>query len=398
MDVTIRKAEQSDFKAAHDILHICFSTDPAFSWLSEDPTELFNIIGKFFETYMKLAIKKGTVLLAEIPGKGAVGVTLWKPHDAEDPEADMELMEFAGDKAPRLQIQADAVLASYPPMEPYEVMMAAAVHPSMQGRGIGDLLISHRLKELDNINMPTYLEATTRRAAGGIYERFGFQPVGEPMRFPHGIEVYPMWRNPCEPITDANAQNGLSHIGSLIDFGQHKWRILDVKNDLALIVSEFVLEKHNYHKDFELSSWADCTLRSYLNEEFYNTFNDVEQFLIAETYVSACDNPWFLTSGGKNIKDKIFLLSTKEVVKYFGDSNQLRNKNPRTKYFIDDQFNNTRKTTDINGVPCPWWLRTPGNTQYFATTVTTDGRITMSGDFVNRDNTIGIRPAMWIKR
>jgi len=246
---SIRNAKHSDFDTAHAILHTCFSTDPAFSWFADDPAERYKLIGDFLVAYMKLGLEQGTVHLAESPETGIVGVSIWRPHDAEDEESDNELIRLAGSNVNRLLMQIEAVSKNYPPLTPYEVLMATVVHPSAQGRGIGSMLISHRLEELDRIEMPTYLEATTRRSAGGLYERFGYQPVGEPMRFLYGVEVFPMWRHARStifaPHPDGTTSNNEAYpdVGSIIQFGNHNWRVLDVQGDKALILSEGVMEK-----------------------------------------------------------------------------------------------------------------------------------------------------------
>jgi len=119
-----------------------------------------------------------------------------------------------------------------------------------------------------------------------------------------------------------------------------------------------------------------------------------------ETEVVIGDNPWNFTNGGKSTIDKVFLLSIEEMVKYFGDSGQL--KNPSAMFFVDDGFNDARKATFVDGMSARWFLRTPGNHQNFVSVVTIEGKISVTGDFVNRVSTelfnVGIRPAMWVKK
>ena len=94
------------------------------------------------------------------------------------------------------------------------------------------------------------------------------------------------------------------------------------------------------------------------------------------------------------------MLSIEETVKYFGDSGQL--KCPVKSFYIDDIYNDNRKTTFTDGSACRWFLRTPGSTHDFIALVTVEGKISVTGDFVNRSSSpvfnVGIRPAMWVKK
>jgi hypothetical protein len=49
---------------------------------------------------------------------------------------------------------------------------------------------------LDPLAMPSYLEATTRGSAEGVYTRAGYRPLGEPTQFPEGLQIYLLWRDP----------------------------------------------------------------------------------------------------------------------------------------------------------------------------------------------------------
>lgn len=188
-------------------------------------------------------------------------------------------------------------------------------------------------------------------------------------------------------------------VGSLLQFGHYDWRILEIKDNAALIISDRVLETHKYHDQCESVTWESCSLRRYLNENFYDNFNSDEKARIIKTRIYNYNNPWFGTHGGMDTFDNIFLLCIDEVTKYFGNSKQIRGKNPNTGYFINDSFNGARKALNLENCFSRWWLRTIGNLPLFAVSVTIDGRIAVSGDFVNRSNSFsaGIRPALWLR-
>ena len=98
--------------------------------------------------------------------------------------------------------------------------------------------------------------------------------------------------------------------GDVIEFGEYDWRVLDVCDSKALIVSDKITVKKEYGYT---SSWKDCDLRLYLNEGFYSAFTEQEKLLISEARVK---------TGDSDTVDKLFILSIEEVVLYFGDSGQ----------------------------------------------------------------------------
>ncbi|MCL2577547.1 MAG: DUF6273 domain-containing protein [Defluviitaleaceae bacterium] len=184
----------------------------------------------------------------------------------------------------------------------------------------------------------------------------------------------------------------------IVRFGLHDWRVLDVHNGKALLLSERILEKRGYHNKLSNITWENCALRQYLNGAFCNTFSQKEKSRIAKIKTANPPNKWFGTDGGKTTEDKLFLLSVEEVIKYFGNSGQWGNKNPDNHAFINDRYNNARKTPDTQGLPSWWWLRSPGEDLDFAAYVNASGMISMDGFLINLSGGAGggIRPALWI--
>ena len=64
--------------------------------------------------------------------------------------------------------------------------------------------------------------------------------------------------------------------GDKISFGSYEWRVLEVKNNTALIITEYIIEQRAYHNAYKDITWADCSLRKYLNNEFYDRFTAAE--------------------------------------------------------------------------------------------------------------------------
>lgn len=201
-------------------------------------------------------------------------------------------------------------------------------------------------------------------------------------------------------------------VGDKIEFSKYEWRVLEIKNNAVLIMTEDIVELRAYHNKPGDVTWADCELREYLNSEFFNNFSEEDKSRIIPTAVVNLDNPWFGTIGGDDTVDKIFLLSIDEVVcKYFGDSSEnLKVPNGKYKYwFTRKDVNNAKRTSTYLRHTWWWWLRSPGRKQVKAVYVHGDGNIGIQGNNalkcnlsgvyhpVNKDVRGGVRPALWMK-
>jgi len=397
-DITIRTAKHSDIDTAIKVLKANFINDTILVWIIDNHAERSLAFDDFFHMYVVAGINNGVVNIAEAPDTGIVGVAVWLAHDVNMHKETESLVRAY---TANFLKYSDIMYIHHPPVEPFYHLATTAVSASAHGGGIGSALIAYQLNEFDKLGMSTYLEATTRRVAGGLYTRLGYQPIGQVIHFPNGAEAYPMWRPAQEPNSVLSCLKQISvhqkypMIDSIMRLGKYDWRILDVQDDKALLLCDNVIESGKFHERYEAVTWENSSLRKYLNEDFYNTFNTKEQSKIILMPISNYTNPWFGTSCGGETQDNIFLLSVDCVVKYFGDSKQLRNKNENSKYYINDHFNDSRKAVDTNGIASYWWLRTSGNLPELAVFVTADGRIAMSGDFVNRSNdfSVGVRSA-----
>jgi hypothetical protein len=183
-------------------------------------------------------------------------------------------------------------------------------------------------------------------------------------------------------------------IGSIYKFGAYDWRVLDVQGDRVLLVSKDIIAKKEYSESPMAATWEICTLRKWLNEDFLHKFSEVDQSRIVITTNINENNQWSGTNGGRGTQDRIFLLSISEVVRYFGDSGQLKNRNPKSEYYIQDQFNSERIAKYSNSKSW-WWLRSPGCYRFGAALVNEVGELVVDGNHVHL-NSGGVRPALWI--
>ena len=217
-----------------------------------------------------------------------------------------------------------------------------------------------------------------------------------------------------EPEPETPTMSGTHEI---MQFGGYDWRILDIQDGKALIISDKILEDRAYHNEQVGITWEDSDLRAYLKGEFYNSFNEADRARIVEATNTNPNNPWYENPwyekfGGADTQDRIFLLSLEEVVKYFGDSGQLANR-PSEDVWIDDQYNGNRIACHVGGTYYSnfwdetytvaagktwwWWLRSTGNDAGRAARVNQDGRVFVLGSNVGIDDNGGVCPALWLK-
>ncbi|MCL2087565.1 MAG: DUF6273 domain-containing protein [Oscillospiraceae bacterium] len=178
------------------------------------------------------------------------------------------------------------------------------------------------------------------------------------------------------PVSDF--EHSATNIGDIIEFGDYNWRVLDIQNGKALIISEDVIEYRPYHNEYIDVTWENSDLRAYLNGEFYNSFSEPDKARVPETTVINNDNPEYDTPGDNDTTDKVFLLGIDEANIYFANES-------------------SRICLDTNGEPAWWWLRSPGDGSYTAAYVRHGGLVNDYGHIVYSGNGDGgVRPALWL--
>ena len=94
-----------------------------------------------------------------------------------------------------------------------------------------------------------------------------------------------------------------------------QWRVLSNTNGELFVMADKILASRAYNQVYTGVTWETCTMRSWLNDDFYNTaFNSTERAKIKTSTVVNAINPWYGTAGGNNTNDKLFLLSYSEVM------------------------------------------------------------------------------------
>ncbi|MBQ8139989.1 MAG: hypothetical protein IJ195_11110 [Lachnospiraceae bacterium] len=210
-----------------------------------------------------------------------------------------------------------------------------------------------------------------------------------------------------------------------------EWETLDENENGTLLVSRYVLDNVKYNDNKEKVTWETCSLRSWMNDDFYNAaFDDEMKARINTVTIVNEDNPRYGTPGGNDTSDKVFCLSLSEILKYYsfnewnsdgwwGYSQALII--PPTKYATDNGvFTYTISdnyyqlflapvdfSDDCIGKECAfWWLRSPGNSSKRACLVEAYGRAdsncsTWVGSNLvvySWSDEIGVRPALYINK
>ena len=182
------------------------------------------------------------------------------------------------------------------------------------------------------------------------------------------------------------------------------WRILDVEDERALLISEDALAVRQYDAlsgygwlkfiyngidDPNVKmTWAESDIRSWLNDDFLNmAFSKNEQKSILLSEIRNPDNEEFGTDGGMRTEDKVFLLSIDEYNQYFDQYSRhpaalklakddidyitgIREENlPSSQIgmFAEDEFELQNEENLNQKLMVDWWLRSPGQNSTEAT-------------------------------
>lgn len=171
-----------------------------------------------------------------------------------------------------------------------------------------------------------------------------------------------------------------------------EWIVLDKQDGKLLLVSRYELEGIQYHYEHGSVTWEKCSLRKWLNTGFMKeAFTQKEIKHIPTMRVSADKNPEYDTDPGNDTEDQVFLLSVSEAEKYFKTDDERRCK-PTEYAWIRGAYSNSNS---IYEGYFDWWLRSPGDFDYYAAFVNSYGAVCCSGVDVLY-SCGGVRPALWV--
>ena len=182
-----------------------------------------------------------------------------------------------------------------------------------------------------------------------------------------------------------------------------EWRVLEIRDGNALIISEYLLDATVYYYDMADVTWEKSSLRKWLNSTFYDAaFSESEKSLIQTTKIENKDNPLYGTPGGNDTEDNVFCLSLEEAQKYFKDADDRRA--APTEYAVMKGAAVSEDSKLANGMKTGWWwLRSPASSSNRAADADCFGNIDtvknadgVDGDIVFAESNC-VRPVVWIK-
>jgi len=201
--------------------------------------------------------------------------------------------------------------------------------------------------------------------------------------------------------------------GDIVEFGNYagapiKWRCLAVEGKKKLLITEHGIDCKMYHDNGdEFITWEMCSLRKWLNGEFYKkAFADGERSKILVVENSNVMTFKHGSHGGNNTLDRVFCLSKPEVEKYLPDRKE-RKCSP-TSLAVQNGI-------EKNEEGCAWWLRSTTSTDCYNieseksindAIVSCGGGLQISAYSILPDgnynvtflcNKRAVRPAMWVK-
>jgi GNAT superfamily N-acetyltransferase len=186
---------------AEDLSDVCvalvqaFHDDPVAGWVIPDADQRGAVLRGRFELLVEAFLRKGEVYVLEDRSGAALvvppGVALIAEGEAE--AFGERLEKVSGENAARF-FELDTRKRERFPEAPCFYLALMGVIPEQQGRGLGAALLATVLQRCDVNRTPAYLEATSA-SSRGLYERHGFERVGE-IVMSDGPSLWPMWREP----------------------------------------------------------------------------------------------------------------------------------------------------------------------------------------------------------
>ena len=177
-----------------------------------------------------------------------------------------------------------------------------------------------------------------------------------------------MTRTPSEEETEFTAISD-SGIGDVVVFGRYTWYVTDKTDGICTLLCQGAVADMAYNDDKTDITWENCSLRRWLNEDFYNSkFSDGEKasIITAHNTFSEADSSYGMDCGN-DTDDKVYLLSYSE---------------------------SQTVSDDMTECGIDWWLRSPGKKQNKAVYILGRSANLMGND---ADHSFGVRPVIRVR-
>ena len=177
---------------------------------------------------------------------------------------------------------------------------------------------------------------------------------------------------------DNNIQNGKERI---------EWEVLEKTRSSILVISRYALDSKVYGSTKSDVSWANSSLRKWLNDTFITeAFSEVEQAMIPTVTISVDKSTMFGPKQDTSVQDQVFLLSESEANKYFSSNSYRR--------CTATAFANQKLLLNNTNGGTWWWLRSAALETDHASVVLADGSTNRAG--LRASTNCAVRPALWI--
>lgn len=187
---TAHVAATRDADRVVGVITVAFVADPAMRWLYPDPSGYLTGFPKLVGAFGRSALEHGSA--HEV--SNFAGAAIWLPPGIDADKAVLgRVIESTVDaeRLPRV-FEALGQLDRYHPTESHWYLPFIGVDAPRQRRGLGSLLLSHALEQVDREHSRAYLE-TANPANIPLYRRHGFELVGR-IEVPSAPVLYPMVR------------------------------------------------------------------------------------------------------------------------------------------------------------------------------------------------------------
>lgn len=213
-NLLVRPATEADAGPLIGVLAEAFHEGPVADWLVPDPTDRRTVYYRYFTDAFHHGLAHGQVYTTG----DQTAVAIWYPRlerTSTDTGGRLEVLEhIAGAYAPKF-VLLEEMFDAFHPDEPHHYLAYLAVDPVQQSRGIGAALLADYHRRLDDLGLPTYLEATNMRNRR-LYLRLGYT-AGPTIVLPTGGPIiWRMWRG-APPAAAGLRSRAPCHVGGHCD-------------------------------------------------------------------------------------------------------------------------------------------------------------------------------------
>jgi GNAT superfamily N-acetyltransferase len=175
-DAVLRAATAQDIDRLKIVLADAFFDDPVLGWLMPNDSKRLSRLRRYFGIELRyLALPRGRVWTTS----DLAGAALTLPPGAWRSPLRVTLLEGTAFGVHLTRAAGLGAAIEWRHLrERHYYVRDVGVHPNMQGRGLGSILLGPTLERCDREGLPAYLEASSERSAT-LYERLGFQLTRE---------------------------------------------------------------------------------------------------------------------------------------------------------------------------------------------------------------------------